>query len=307
MQMSNRTAKSASAIVAGLLASAPLAMVSHSAAAECLSAPGDQTPDGSHWYYRIEHPSERHCWYLRREDGKPAQLASPAAPPVAKQVSSEAAPPIQRSVADARAELPQTGSATIGQPVPATTFGNIPRADAGIANPQASVPGSVIASRWPGQDATLPVSPQPVAPSPQLVAASPQPVAASPAASEPLPAKPAAAPRAVAAVPLAAADSSSKNQFGSIPMLLTVAMGALSLACVMGGAILGSVRRRRKSEREAQGHRRVDWSSHEANELVQAAYATTRMPVDNIPREPQMADDPDHRFTTMLARRRAAA
>src|SRR5262245_7731000 len=31
---------------------------------ECLSRPGAAAPKGSHWYYRIERPSQRRCWYL---------------------------------------------------------------------------------------------------------------------------------------------------------------------------------------------------------------------------------------------------
>jgi hypothetical protein len=293
--MSNRTAKFVSAIFASLLAGAPLATVSHSAAAECLSAPKDQTPEGGHWYYRIEHPSERHCWYLRKEDGTLAQIASPISPPAAKQVLPETAPAIQRSIADAHAELPQVGSATIGQPVPAPTYENIPRADADVANTQASV----IASRWPGQpDAGSPVSPQPV---------SPQALAASPAASAPTDPKPAAT-RAVAAVPLAAADASSKSQFGSMQMLLTVAMGALSLAVVMGSAIFrfGS---RWTSERETRGRRRVNWGAAGVGDSTPSAYRDGRMPEGNIPRDPRAADDPDRRIAEMLARlsRSAAA
>ena len=70
--MPNRTATFASAFIASLLASALLVTISHAAtpaASDCLSDPKDQkTPQGSHWYYRIEHPSNRHCWYLRGEN-----------------------------------------------------------------------------------------------------------------------------------------------------------------------------------------------------------------------------------------------
>jgi len=30
----------------------------------CLSAPNAQAPQGSHWYYRIDHATQRHCWYI---------------------------------------------------------------------------------------------------------------------------------------------------------------------------------------------------------------------------------------------------
>jgi len=32
---------------------------------ECLAAPNASSPQGQHWYYRIERPNHRKCWYLR--------------------------------------------------------------------------------------------------------------------------------------------------------------------------------------------------------------------------------------------------
>jgi len=72
--MPNRTAKFASAIFASLLAGVPITTISHSAAGaddECLSSPKDQTPQGGHWYYRIDHATKRNCWYVRAEGEKP--------------------------------------------------------------------------------------------------------------------------------------------------------------------------------------------------------------------------------------------
>jgi len=34
------------------------------AADDCATKPGASAPQGSHWYYRIERSSGRHCWYL---------------------------------------------------------------------------------------------------------------------------------------------------------------------------------------------------------------------------------------------------
>ena len=39
-----------------------------SAADECLTKPNGPTPQGQHWYYRIDHANNgRQCWYLRPE------------------------------------------------------------------------------------------------------------------------------------------------------------------------------------------------------------------------------------------------
>jgi hypothetical protein len=102
--MSSRTAKFASAIFASLIVGAPLTTISDSAAGaddECLSSPKDQTPQGGHWYYRIDRVTKRHCWYLKVDDEKPSQAA-------AKPVSRNSLP-VQRSIAEARAELPARG------------------------------------------------------------------------------------------------------------------------------------------------------------------------------------------------------
>jgi hypothetical protein len=34
---------------------------------ECLAAPNSSSPPGSHWYYHLERPSQRKCWYLGPE------------------------------------------------------------------------------------------------------------------------------------------------------------------------------------------------------------------------------------------------
>jgi hypothetical protein len=294
LHMSNRTAKFVSAIFASLLAAAPFTTTSHSAAAECLSGPKDQTPEGSHWYYRIEHPSERHCWYLRKEDEKAAQLAPSNAAPAANPVLPKPQPAIQRSVADAHAELPQDTGATTAQrpPVPVidTAVTDAARASAGMAV-QAPVPASVVTSRWPGQpDISSPVGPQ----------------AAAVVAVANAPSRAVTAP---AAVTLATADASSKSQFGSIQMLLTIVMGALSLAAVMGGAIFRFGSTRSISTPETRAPRRVNWGSSNSEGLARSAYTHPRMSAGDVFRDPRAADDPDRRIAEMLARlsRSAAA
>src|SRR6266403_5508367 len=103
--MPNRTAKFVSAIFASLLAGAAFATISHGtadAADDCLSGPKGATPEGSHWYYRIDRVTKQHCWYLG-DEGEKLSLAAPkmsAARPSPKPDTT-----MQRSVADARAEF----------------------------------------------------------------------------------------------------------------------------------------------------------------------------------------------------------
>jgi hypothetical protein len=48
---------------------------------DCLAAPNSPTPQGSHWYYRMDWAKQRKCWYLRAPD-QPAQQAVPEAAPM---------------------------------------------------------------------------------------------------------------------------------------------------------------------------------------------------------------------------------
>src|ERR1700694_5369195 len=109
MHMSNRTAKFVSAICAGFLAGAPFATVSHGAvpaADECLSGPKGQTPSGGHWYYRIDHATKRHCWYVGDEKAKLSRVAPKNSASSADPVSPLKETATQRSIADAHAGLP---------------------------------------------------------------------------------------------------------------------------------------------------------------------------------------------------------
>jgi len=159
--MSIRTAKFASALFVGFLAGIAFTTTSQSAGNDCLSAPRDKTPDGSHWYYRIDRATKRHCWYLRGEVGKPLQIGGSNAPSSAAPALPEEAT-MQPSIADARAALPpqnrvkqdlkQQNNLYTGKQITAA----VPN-EAGIENEQppsnqnAILQPSVIASRWPGE------------------------------------------------------------------------------------------------------------------------------------------------------------
>jgi hypothetical protein len=267
--MPDRAAKFVSAIFVSALAGAALAAVTHNtarAADDCLAAPKGETPEGSHWYYRIEHGSKRHCWYLRGEGEKLSQTAPPNSSAAAAPV---AAAPMQRSVADAHAEWPAQTSIepprrndTLVPAMPANPPVSQDPANPAVSQDNAAgadAPQSVVASRWPDSAAaSSTASPQSAAdqlaanmqaatmqsgapsdspPSDSSQSASPQ--------SDPAPSDSAAAPPpAAAAVPLAAADSSQALP-ASLPLLLGVMTGALALAGITASLILkfGGARR----------------------------------------------------------------
>src|SRR6185437_6258037 len=98
MQMPDQNAKFVSAVFAGVLAGANfIPALNSSAHAEdsCLAAPNAPTPQGSHWYYRIEHGTKRHCWYLSEtSDAHSQSAAATSNPPLAaaKPASAPAKP-----------------------------------------------------------------------------------------------------------------------------------------------------------------------------------------------------------------------
>jgi hypothetical protein len=52
------------------------------AEANCLAAPGAQAPAGRHWFYRIDRPQQRKCWYLRAQGAAEATAKVPPKPRV---------------------------------------------------------------------------------------------------------------------------------------------------------------------------------------------------------------------------------
>jgi len=74
---------------------------------QCSNKPGASTPAGRHWYYRINHANNQHCWYLAAEGlpvrtHRPRLLASTSpesAPPAAVQQRAVAAEPAAATAA----------------------------------------------------------------------------------------------------------------------------------------------------------------------------------------------------------------
>lgn len=258
--MPNRTANLLSGVIACLCAGIPLTASQSATPApdECLLAPKNETPDGSHWYYRIEHPSNRHCWYLREEGD--AQTAPANSSASAQPASPAPGKPMPGSVANARAELrsPRPGidrdkTANSGQ-VPATAnaamIDNAPPANPADANTLTSV----VASRWPDQLSAN----SPVAPPPQPAPARPPEDVQANAAPPPS----AVAPSVVAppaAVPLTVADASMAKQSGSAVMLLAVVVGALSIAGLIASAVFRVGGRRRRGGSDIPREVRPTW------------------------------------------------
>ena len=318
--MSNRSAKFVSAIFAGILAGASFSALAENApqavdnkvadnkaADNCLSGPNGGVPAGSHWYYRIERTTKRHCWYLGEEKDKTAK-AAPAAQDASSPADAAAQPvppqqttSLRKSVADARAELPSPQSSV----APDTAAGTDQRRtnDASADNsqrapaPDAGAQSSTISARWPDASSVSSSS------DPRLAASGPPASAQADAQPEP--------PPAVTPVALAAADSADR-QSSSTQMLLLVMAGALALAGLIGAVML-RLSRARKPPYEIEDEWRAPWDSVRTDRPLPPTFPRRDMPMRDrdtespmrraaVSRDPRTADDADRRIAEMLQR-----
>ena len=236
--MASRTAIVASSIVAGVLAGTPVTMPRDTAnAAECLTEPGKDLTQGQHWYYRIEHGTQRHCWYLRDPDGK----AVDAAPADGSEQAPKAAPPKSdnpsRALEDARAEypMPQPSGSAVAAPAP----GPVPFTTAPVvaAPSQTDPQAPAAAAQWPSAETAAP--PAALAQASPADPVMPQAAAdASDAAADAVADSPASAPAVIQALPA--------KPSVSLQMLFAVIGGALALAGLTASVVYRLGRRRER-------------------------------------------------------------
>jgi hypothetical protein len=305
-------AKFASAIFATLIAGTLFAILPQGDAAvadDCLAAPNEIAPEGSHWYYRIERGTNRHCWYVREAGEKASQIAAPAAAMPAKPTVPNAQAATPAWPENARAELPpqtRSGRATANnnetKPALPTNAADVPRA----ADPQdASAPLSSVAAPR-GLDPTALGSAANTPPAATDADANTQPDATAP---------PTALAAAPATIPLVGAFSSAQGQPRSIGVLLTVIAGALMIAGITARLvfIFGSARRARRPRRRRvrMGRGPVRKTTDKGRVIRSARPKGKVMPMPRrrpVPRDLDRPEDPGERIEELLAQfsRRAA-
>jgi hypothetical protein len=262
-----RAARIASAIFVNVVVGIPLVMLARAETAPvdtCLASPKNETPAGSHWYYRIDHASKRNCWYLRQEGGGVAQ-AMPQASAPAPAPAPAPQPTAKPSFSDAHAELrPQ---ATV-------------REDSTVTNPPASAPGSnanaasttatgsAAASVWNSPNATAAVATR----WPELPPATsvPKAVAATTADATNNAALPAAAVTAAASSTASVADLPAPIEPEMIQTLIAAAIGALAFAGI--AAIVSRRYRRRVRRRKATSAQGPIWDTTDDDRIVLSDY-----------------------------------
>jgi hypothetical protein len=65
--MSRRLTLAMPVVLAASVVAISLSATTGDAADECLSGPKGTAPKGSHWYYRVDRSTGRHCWYIGAE------------------------------------------------------------------------------------------------------------------------------------------------------------------------------------------------------------------------------------------------
>lgn len=172
--MSHQSRRIAPALLAPLLAALAAMASVHAApvaapnSADCLAKPNAPAPQGSHWYYHIDRPSGRHCWYqrpLNAAQNETAQPRSAAAPMVPPRVAAPADRPASGTPSDTLADTDSSRSVV----PPTTASPNVP-----LALP-ATVPAERLAG--PAVDNAAPppvVEPKIEAPKAELPAAPPK-------------------------------------------------------------------------------------------------------------------------------------
>ena len=102
---------------------------------DCLTAPNASSPRGQHWYYRIDLPNNRKCWYLHAPLMHRAAKASES-----HAVSAAADTPVSGSRADSAPRLPHTRILSVKpQPTSLVNAKSIQRGDPTWV-PQENVP-----------------------------------------------------------------------------------------------------------------------------------------------------------------------
>jgi hypothetical protein len=241
--MTNQAVKFLSAVSAGIVASAPIAMIPLStvgAVEECLTTPKDESPPDKHWYYRIERGTKRHCWYLRKEGETSSQAAtSTPARRAAPEVAPDRETKLARSAADAHAELPlpQTlveADQKISPTTPATSVDPRGAEQKLSNNASPETAQSPVASRWLEPTGVFSsAAERPISPSFVVASAAPDANLDASADTDLTP----------------KVETSAMGTPASLQMLLLGTYGAIVVSWLTGSAIYRMARMRRRPQR----------------------------------------------------------
>jgi len=298
--MKKTAAKFVSAIFATVIASSSLTAApeveneeKEKSADTCLLGPSASTPPGGHWYYRADRANKRNCWYLGEAKDKGARKTVADEDAVAAEKPAAPAPKkpaAQRAITDAHAELAPQTSAEPDIKTVATQ--RIPAAPADAQR--------AVATRWPEPAAVNPpaLSQAPPAPSARAAETPPQNQAQAAPTAPP--------PRPFAPQPLPAKTNAADKPL-SMPMLLTVLVGGLSVIGVMASVIFA---RGKSQQGKPRPRRRLTRNAPmPPAQTPEQPLPEQPLPEDARAEDSRAPDDPTRRLQQMLAdiQKRAAA
>jgi hypothetical protein len=223
------------------------------AADACLSSPTGHTPQGGHWYYRIDRATKRHCWYVADREKLPSNITSHDHASLENTTSPTLS---SKQVADAHAEMAPTQKLTQQPTLTAS-------ANSTTNNPDSSQ--GIPPDRWLGADRWPNLGPGGSNDAPARAIASAEPN--TPAAVQP------EAQLVRATGEFAAANLSTDTRASPLRVLL----GAIVTALVLAGAISGLIYKfggtRRVRQNNSHGRRRVNWDAVNTNSTQPSAFA----------------------------------
>jgi hypothetical protein len=261
--MTNLAVKFVSALSAGIVVSAPIAMIPLStvgAAEECLTTPKDETPRGKHWFYRIERGTKRHCWFLR-EGGETSSQAATSTPTgrAAPEVAPDRETKLARS-ADAHAQLPlpQTFEADlkISSTTSATSIDPTGAEQKLSNNSSPETAQSPVASRWPEPTGVFSLATErPISPSFVIASARPDANLDASADTDLTPKVPPVAPTKV--------ETSATGTPATLQMFLLGTFAAIAVSWWLTGRAINRMARKRRRPQRYTGLNPPEWPAEE--------------------------------------------
>jgi hypothetical protein len=88
--MSRRLTLAMPVVLVALVVAISFSATTGDAADECLRGPNGPSPKGSHWYYRVDRSTGRHCWYLGAEGQRVRSVSEKTSQQTRKRVTQHA-------------------------------------------------------------------------------------------------------------------------------------------------------------------------------------------------------------------------
>jgi hypothetical protein len=116
-QMLTRMMLIASATLAIFAATICLSVETSRAGTDCLAKPNATPPQGAHWYYRVDRPTQRQCWYLAAEGGRVVQRRERQTDSSVRRIPKTVAQVEEQAAAETTTAAPAAASAAANAPV----------------------------------------------------------------------------------------------------------------------------------------------------------------------------------------------